>query len=267
MKADSTIEKPFLYLLVFSLLFHIGVFALVLYLPEPKQPPMEPVFIDLQQMPELKAAKPDQKQEIKRQSDQQVRVQRETAPRGADVVDRGTKPKSRPSQKPATPDITAPGSSIQSLLKSKSQVTREQNKPQLFPGAGKMAQLEDVYRRKFEKDIEQGDTRFLNSNDVLFGSFLRRFENAVYGVWQYPQEAAIKGIEGITPVKITFNRKGEITHVRLLESSGAIILDDEVLRTLKRLGPVGGFPKGYEKDEFNLIAFFQYGGTSRRSLR
>jgi len=267
LKADSTIEKPFLYLLAISLLLHIGVFALVLYLPEPNKPPMEPVFIDLQQMPELKSAEPVQKQEIKRRSDRQVRVQKETAPRGADTVDKGSKPNIRPSQKPATPNVTASGSSIQSLLKSKSQVAKEQNRPQLFPGAGKMAQLEDVYRRKFEKDIEEGDTRFLNSNDVLFGSFLRRFENAVYGVWQYPREAAMKGIEGITPVKITFNRNGEIIHVRLLESSGAIILDDEVLRTLKRLGPVGSFPKNYEKDEFNLIAFFQYGGTSRRSLR
>jgi protein TonB len=129
-----------------------------------------------------------------------------------------------------------------------------------------MAMLEDSYRRKFEKDIAEGDTKFLNTDDIQFGSFLRRFENSVYGVWRYPQEAAQKGIEGITPVKITFNRRGEIVHVQLLESSGARILDEEVFRTLKMLGPVGGFPKGYDKDEFNLIAFFQY-GMSRRSLR
>ncbi len=55
-------------------------------------------------------------------------------------------------------------------------------------------------------------------------------------------------------------------HVELLESSGAKVLDDEVFRTLKMIGPVGGFPRGYNKDEFHLIAFFQYGMT-RRSLR
>ena len=76
----------------------------------------------------------------------------------------------------------------------------------------------------------------------------------------------MKGIEGITPVRITFNRRGEITGGRLLESSGAKVLDDEVLRTLKLIGPVGGFPKGYDKEEFHLIGFFQYGGA-RRSLR
>ena len=76
----------------------------------------------------------------------------------------------------------------------------------------------------------------------------------------------MKGIEGITPVRITFNRRGEVTGIKQLESSGARILDEEVLRTIRAIGPVGGFPKGYDKDEFHLIAFFQYGGT-RRSLR
>ena len=128
--------------------------------------------------------------------------------------------------------------------------------------------MEETYRRKFEKDIAEGDTKFLNTEDIQFGSFLRRFENSVYGVWRYPEEAARKGISGITPVKITFNRQGEVVHVELLESSGAKILDDEVLRTLKSIGPVGSLPKGYEKDEFHLIAFFQYGiGSTRRSLK
>ena len=129
-----------------------------------------------------------------------------------------------------------------------------------------MATLEDSFRRKFEKDIAEGDTKFLNTEDIQFGSFLRRFENSVYGVWRYPEEAARNGISGITPVKITFNRRGEVMNVELLESSGAKVLDDEVFRTLKMIGPVGNLPKGYEKDEFHLIAFFQY-GFARRSLR
>ena len=51
-----------------------------------------------------------------------------------------------------------------------------------------MAGLEASYRRKFEDEIAEGETRFLNSDDILFGSFLRRFETAVYGVWRYPRK-------------------------------------------------------------------------------
>lgn len=281
--SNRYIEKAFLYLVIVSLLLHVGVLAAFYYLSRPGQePPEEPVFLDLQQMPELKTPVPPQQQETRRQSDRQVRVPRETAPRGDSQ--RETQPSTAPSKplreqraapavKPVTPLPTdrketqvTPGSSVPGLLKPRSQPPQQSSQPQLFPGANRLAKLEESYRRKFEDDIAEGDTRFLNSDDMLFGSFLRRFEGAVYGVWRYPQEAAMRGIEGITPVRITFNRRGEITRVRQLESSGARILDEEVFRTLRSIGPVGGFPKGYDKDEFHLIAFFQYGGT-RRALR
>jgi protein TonB len=283
LKSDNVVEKSFLYLLVLSLLIHLGVFALALYLPPAKPPlPKEPVYIDLQQVPELKPQRPTQ-QEVRRQSEQRSRVERETAPKGFDVRDSDVL-RTRPTARLQPRELQSPGkypsrtqsaqqesqvpegSSVSSLLKRSKPADTPLKQEQLFPGSGNLARLEDSYRRRFERDIAEGDTRFLNTDDIQFGSFLRRFENSVYGVWRYPQEAAQKGIEGITPVKITFNRRGEIVHMQLLESSGAKVLDEEVFRTLKLIGPVGGFPKGYDKDEFNLIAFFQY-GMSRKSLR
>lgn len=282
--SDRYIDKWFLYLLCLSLLLHLGVFAALYYFPQSQPtPPKEPVFIDLQQMPEPQQSPAQRQQDIKRQSDQRVRVAKETAPRGdapkdsqpavkpaAPTPGQQAAPSARPSRQaqavPEQPPVT-PGSSTASLLKPKRPSSQQTpSAPQLFPGANRLAKLEDSYRRKFESDIAEGDTRFLNSDDIVFGSFLRRFKGAVYGVWRYPQEAAMKGIEGITPVRITFNRRGEVINIQQLESSGARILDEEVFRTLRAIGPVGGFPKGYDKDEFHLIAFFQYGG-SRRSLR
>ena len=133
-----------------------------------------------------------------------------------------------------------------------------------MPSASRMAKLEENYRRRYADEVAEGDTHFLNTNDIQFGSFLRRFETSVYGVWRYPQEAALKGIEGVTPVRITFNRNGEIVNVKLLESSGSKLLDDEVLRTLRLIGPMGSLPRNYPKDEFHLIAFFQYGNARSR---
>ncbi|HIJ95991.1 MAG TPA: TonB family protein [Desulfuromonadales bacterium] len=279
--SDRYIEKSILLFAIVSLLLHLGIFAGFYYYPQPAPSPhKEPVFIDLQPTPEPMPPKKPQQNETMRRSEQQVRVPREMAPRGDasrdnQAVQRPRQPQ-QPQRQPAASEQQAearkqsapvvPGSSTAGLLKPKSQSSPQSAKPQLFPGASRMAQLEESYRRKFENDIAEGDTRFLNSDDIQFGSFLRRFEGAVYGVWRYPQEAAMRGIEGITPVRITFNRRGEITHIQQLESSGAKILDEEVLRTLRAIGPVGGFPKGYEKDEFHLIAFFQYGGA-KRALR
>lgn len=280
---DRYIEKALLYLVVLSLLLHAGALAVLYYLPAShRESPKEPVFVDLQQVPQIRQPVQPSQKETKRRSDRRVRVPRETAPKGdsrraSPPSARSAKPQARQSASlPARPSIpeqgdsasppVAPGSSASGLLKPRGQSSRQSSQPQLFPGANRLAKLEESYRRKFENDIAEGDTRFLNSDDILFGSFLRRFEGAVYGVWRYPQEAAMRGIEGITPVRITFNRRGEITGIQQLESSGARILDEEVQRTLRAIGPVGGFPKGYDKDEFHLIAFFQYGGA-RRSLR
>lgn len=281
---DRYIEKTFIYLLCLSLLLHLGVFAGLYFMPAKKQEPSkEPVFVDLQQIPELKKQTEKSQPETKRLAEQRVRVAKETAPRGDfhKELQKAAKPTTQTpvqqvqqavtpaqqSQPSVAQQQSAPGFSTASLLKPRAQ-NSQQTLPvqQLFPGASRLAKLEESYRRKFENDIAEGDTRFLNSDDIVFGSFLRRFEGAVYGVWRYPQEAAMKGIEGVTPVRITFNRRGEISNIQQLESSGARILDEEVLRTLRAIGPVGGFPKGYTKDEFHLIAFFQYGGA-RRSLR
>lgn len=126
--------------------------------------------------------------------------------------------------------------------------------------------LEEKYRLKFKNDVANGDTIFFNSDNkqLQFGAFLRRFENALYGVWSYPDEAALKGIGGIVPVRITFNRNGEIVNAELLESSGAQILDNEILRMLHAIGQIGAFPKGYDKEQLHLIVFFQYNRKSNK---
>lgn len=282
-------EKNFLYLLLASVVLHVVVFSAFFFLPkEPQQTLSEPTFIDLQDMPELKAMPQQPEPEQARPSDQRRRVIRETAPRPTPPA--ATPPsKSAPSAtarvQPApglpggaaagrTPQPPTAGSSVSELLRRKPQTEGEGGgstgtatgklQPNLMPSATRMARLEENYRRRFADDIDEGTTRFLNTDDIQFGSFLRRFETAVYGVWRYPQEAALKGLEGVTPVKITFNRNGEIVKVQLLESSGSRILDDEVFRTLRLIGPMGNFPRSYTKDEFNLIAFFQYGNARSR---
>ncbi|KAF0219176.1 MAG: periplasmic protein [Geobacteraceae bacterium] len=287
MMSYKYIEKAFLYLLALSVLLHAAALAVIVLLPQEKKVvKQEPVMVELQDLPPSKPPETKGEKEAKRLAEERRRVAKETAPKGEMERERiASLPRTLPRQAPPRPAQPQRGGErgIPRQIEEGAPVQeaprredifrpKEQGVPdisKLFPSAGKMAKLEDSYRKKYGPEVEEGETKFLNTEDIQFGSFLRRFETAVYGVWRYPTEAARLGIEGVTPVKITFNRKGEVEKVEILESSGSRILDDEVLRTLHALGPIGSFPKGYDRDTFNLIAFFQYGiirGSSRGVL-
>ena len=286
---DKYVEKTFLYLITLSVLAHLAVFGLVvLLLPEKQKAPQEPTMVDLTDLPEPPLALPAPKPKARRSAERPQRVARETAPKGSreterlpqqpELVTPARQPEAPPAQSAAPSQKVQPSQRPQvreepitrgeGLFRPKSATAPGPSSPapsSLFPSAGKMARLEESYRKKYGPEVEDGETKFLDTDDLQFGSFLHHFETAVYGVWHYPQAAAQRGIEGVTPVKITFNRGGEIVQVALLESSGSRILDDEVVRTLKQLGPIGSFPRGYTGETFKLIAFFQYriGGGGR----
>jgi len=277
---ESYIEKTFLYLLALSLLLHAVLFTVMILFPQEKRVAKEePVMIDLQDLPPGKQTPAREKKEVKRFAEAKRRVAREKAPKGEmereriAPAPRRTIPSSvqpHPQGGEAAPALPDKSRTPRETLPGEDLLRRKEEKPanlaKLFPTSGSMAKIEESYRKKYSQEVEDGETKFLNTDDIQFGSFLRRFETAVYGVWSYPQEAARLGIEGMTPVRITFNRKGEIEHIELLDSSGSGILDNEVLRTLHNIGRVGSLPKGYTKDKFYLIAFFQYGimrGVSR----
>jgi protein TonB len=272
--SENLVEKNFLYLLLFSLLFHAAAFILLMNLPVEKKPAMsEPLMVDLDGIPALSPSK-ESSPPVQRHAEERQRVVREVAPKGDAIKEQSAPLPQRQKARPATVEPKVPAQPLREIL-PRDELFRKKESAQspdiaaLYPGAAKMARLEEMYRKKYGPEVADGETRFLNTDDIQFGSFLRRFETAVYGVWRYPTEAAKMGIEGITPVKITFNRRGEIIGAELLQSSGSKILDNEVLRTLKMIGPVGSFPKGYEKETFNLVAFFHYGITqgAMRSLR
>ena len=126
--SDRYIEKSLLYLLIISFLLHVGVAAVLYYLPQPPAPPAkEPVFVDLQQMPEFKIPEQLRQQETQRQSERRIRVPLETAPQGRDAIDNTAAPPSSmqpPRQRDQTPPVpraipVTPGSSASALLKPK----------------------------------------------------------------------------------------------------------------------------------------------------
>jgi protein TonB len=139
---------------------------------------------------------------------------------------------------------------------------------QISPAA--LSKIESDWRRKYRADVARGDTVWMDSQQDLLHSFMRRFRTNIYNVWNYPGSAVQRRQQGTCLLRITIDRRGNISNVELLESSGYRVLDDEAITAVREGATYGPLPRAYPHEELKIMAFFDYrlsGSTSRSSRR
>ena len=216
-------------------------------------------------------------------------VEKETAPEGQDNEDREkvvrtpeqvqkvpqpTPPQPEPMQEKAPAD-----KSDQTLPETAEGWKRQKTEPspklpdlqtltQISPQA--MAQIESDWRRKYRKDIERGDTVWMDTQQDLLISFMRRFRNNIYGVWNYPESARRQNQQGSCLIRVTVDRDGNVTDVILMESSGSRVLDEEAMRAIRQGATYGPLPRAYPNEYLHIMGLFNYSlsgsNYQRRSL-
>ncbi len=127
---------------------------------------------------------------------------------------------------------------------------------QISPQA--LARIESDWRRKYREDVMKGDTVWMDTEVDLLSSFMRRFRDYIYGVWNYPAHAAERYQQGTCLLRITVDRDGNVIDVKLLESSGHRALDEEAIRAVKAGASYGPLPRAYKNPDLKIMAFFQY---------
>ena len=130
-----------------------------------------------------------------------------------------------------------------------------------------LAQIDSDWRRKYREDVERDDTVWMNTEQSLLISFMRRFRTKIYNVWNYPSREAAQNHQGTCLVRITISRDGEVLNVQLLESSGYRGLDQEVIRAVKAGASYGPLPRAYKNPDLKIMAFFQYNLSQKRGRR
>ena len=93
--------------------------------------------------------------------------------------------------------------------------------------------------------------------DILT-SFFRRFRDNIYNVWNYPRPAAERGLEGTTLLRVTVRRDGTVEDVRVVETSGSPLLDEEAAAAVWKGGPYGPLHSAYDGETLTIFAHFQY---------
>ncbi len=98
----------------------------------------------------------------------------------------------------------------------------------------------------------------LDSREEHFVEYLARLKRRVQRVWEYPEEAVQHGISGELLVVFTLNQAGSLTYIRLVQSSGYPILDEEALRAVKLAAPFDPFLPQMGDGPLNISATFHY---------
>lgn len=296
--SDKHIEKSFLYLVLVSFLIHAAVFSLIPLIPKQEfKSQEEPPMVELRDLPlPLPEPKPTPQgsgsgrgrhslrpvpNPIPTPPSMQRQARQQPAPRTQPwterLVPRAASPTapSKPEQAVAVPGkqnapFTAPDTAGKAVPHGdgllRPQRGEQTDLAKLFPTAKRMQKLEESYRKKYE-DVEQGDTRLMDTDDPVVGLFGMRFRNALKDRLNAitPWEVGLG--RGVTVLNIAVRRDGSIEAVKLLESTGNRQLDDLAIRASRNPGYVGPLPKKWPHEVLNLIYVFRVGEGGRVTNR
>jgi periplasmic protein TonB len=98
----------------------------------------------------------------------------------------------------------------------------------------------------------------MDSRNPLYLDYLGRLKARIQAEWGYPEEARRVGMGGELQMLFTLNKSGTLVNIRLLQSSGQPVLDNEALRAVKAAAPFDPFPPQMGEDAFNIHGTFYY---------
>lgn len=280
--------------ILLSLLLHL-LFLLVpkeLLVPASKAP--DPVYVEVRppqpkdrelDLPIRKELEKPRKKPAKRLAEKDQVVEKETAPEGKDFEDREKVVRSpQPAPKPVPPVPPAQKPAEKAVEKQQPapftpEGWRARPKDKVLKDIPDLAALTNIspntysrietdWRRKYREDVEKGDTVFMDTEQDLLHSFMQRFRDNIYLVWNYPAQAAQRNQQGTCLVRITVDRKGNALNIELLESSGYDTLDQETIRAIRKAAKsYNPLPRAYPNEDLKIIAYFQYHLSNVRTVK
>lgn len=101
----------------------------------------------------------------------------------------------------------------------------------------------------------------LDTRETKYASYFARIKHQIELVWDYPDEAARRGISGRLTLRFQISKDGNLMNVRLINQSGYIILDDAALQAVKSATPYYPFPVTIDRESLSILATFIYSPT------
>jgi periplasmic protein TonB len=111
---------------------------------------------------------------------------------------------------------------------------------------------------KGEGGKKKDDTLTFDTRDYRYAGYMRKLKEKIESIWQYPPEAARKGIYGDLKINFTIKKDGRLGSVELVRTSGNKMLDDAALKALKDGEPYWPIPDDWDMESYTVPGHFFY---------
>jgi len=113
-------------------------------------------------------------------------------------------------------------------------------------------------RKGKDEEIESSKGLSFSAKEFNDWGYLQRLKEKIERVWQYPTQAAERGIYGDLYIKFTIDKRGKLISVELIRTSGYRMLDDAAIEALKDAQPFWPLPEDWQKDSLTITGHFIY---------
>lgn len=101
-------------------------------------------------------------------------------------------------------------------------------------------------------DVSREDSLIEESSGKEIIPYLQEVKRRIESFKRYPLRAREEEKEGITHLRFTILRNGQVSELELVSSSGYRILDQEALSLIKRASPFSPFPENIKRERLTL---------------
>jgi TonB family protein len=152
------------------------------------------------------------------------------------------------------------GEGSQDLTKKQKRGARSAYEKLLAESTESIAETEmrQGYMDHLDDMVEEGETIDMNTREYRFIGYFTGLRKAIELVWNYPNEAAQRGISGQVIVKFIILQDGKLSKVQVVESSGFAMLDTAIIDAIRLAAPYSPLPKGFQKERLVIRGAFSY---------
>lgn len=129
----------------------------------------------------------------------------------------------------------------------------------LLPNANELSgQLNAGYQDFVDDAVAEGDRIDINTTEYRYIGYFTNMRKAIELVWNYPLDAARKGMQGEVGLEFAIGKDGKATRIRVIKSSGYAVLDRAIVDAIRLASPFSPLPIGFRKERILVTGSFRY---------